>query len=666
MNGVGGVLRSVVSRVVGSTRRATDVAAAAVRSEFPDTETLSKFSPRRLPTGPMGGNGLDSSVSPSGDVDAPEGAQGGGAAAAAAAELSTVSYPTAAAAEAPGMGAAAEATGSPTSAVCDTTDQILSQTLTTESINQQAMAMCHELLGPKSTPESLKLLVHTLRHAVCTEADARDYEKGLHSLRSLLHDDPLLDFSLPTHPSTGNKVDYSKVKKFLRNAMVSEVDRQEKMFPDGRGPDTGGGVHTQSFGQVVYTNGSFDSFSIDKGHTPSQEQDKFHLKHRQDNEVHVANLGHVKDAAGNVLLVRSARSTSPAKVKEVQLHGALAMGEAALAALPKDGAGRPIFKMEITSFMDDSTLKNVGEMFAERSELNFLGDIQRSISELYPEKTPTMVVHLDFGLGGASMEVVLARPTLVQVPLSQLGALNAADSRIQNQSVYRDHAIALGNQFAKAESQDLKSVGKALLAFETSTKTGAAVFESKFLSKANLTRLNDERTLTDSQFKAINALKLTLTGSTLRGNQLNSSKDSAFQLVYDSALKRELNIQSAIQCKSGQDRTGTGVALEVALQRLESKGRPFDPETATTDERNNFKLEFTKAVDQFCADTNTLCRDNEALKAENHPFFNEHYVTDRSARLVFGLSETSPVNIKTAYGGGGGGADSTVAETFGF
>jgi hypothetical protein len=620
---VGSLLGGVVRRPGGSgglaPAAAAAAAAAAVRSEFPGAGTLSSFSPSRLPTGTMGGKGLNSSVSP------------------------------------PTVGAAA---AEATSDVRNATDQILSESniLTTESINQQAMAMCHTLLGDSFPVRNLKLFVNILRNDVIEAARVRDNGKGLDSLGSLELSTVAAKLQDTIKSSSEFRTVQVKVEKFLRNALVSEVDRQVKEFPDG-GPDTGGGVHTQSFGQVVCAaNGSF---FIDRGHTPSQEEDKFALKHGQDKEVHAANLGHVKDNAGNVLLTRSARATSPAKVLEVQLHGALAMGAAALAALPRDDAGRPIFKMEITSFMDDSTLKNVGEMFAERSELDFLGDIQRSISELYPEKTPTMVVHLDFGLGGASMEVVLARPTLVQVPLSKLGAFNAVKSRTQNQPVYREHAIALGNQFAASDSEDLNSVGNALLAFATSTKTGAAVFASDFLSIGNLTTLKTAGRLTDSQFKAINALKLTLTGSTLTGNAFNEPTNSAFQLVYDSALKRELKIQSALQCKSGQDRTGTGVALEVALQRLAAKGRPFDPETTIAAELDDFKLEFTKAVDQFCADSNTLCRDDEALKAKNHPFFNEHYVTDRSARRGFGLSETSPVNIRTVESGGGG----VAAET---
>ena len=349
MNGVGRLLGGVVSRLAGSTRTAPDAAAAAasaaaaaaVRSEFPDAGPLLLFSPSRLPTSPMSGNGFNaSSLVSSPHATADE--QGGGGA-----ELPTVSYPTVGAA-APAA-AAAEAKGSPTWAVRNATDQILSESniLTTESINQQAMAMCHTLLGDSFPSAHLNPLVNILRNDVIEAARVRDAGKGLDSLGSLELSMVAATVQDRIKSSSEFRTVRDKVEKFLRNALVSEVDRQVKEFPDG-GPDTGGGVHTQSFGQVVYANGSF---SIDKGHTPSQEQDKFALKHGQDKEARVANLGDVNDNAGNVF-TRSARATSPAKVQEVQLHGALAMGKAALAALPKDGAGRPIFKMEITSFMD--------------------------------------------------------------------------------------------------------------------------------------------------------------------------------------------------------------------------------------------------------------------------------------------------------------------------
>lgn len=419
------------------------------------------------------------------------------------------------------------------------------------------------------------------------------------------------------------------VEKFLRNALPSVTTREPRTE----------GEHTQSWGQVCIKEGVF---RIDAGRTPSQEFDKIALRERRDHEVHVANLGNVKNEKEEVVLIRSARVTSPAKVLELQAHGAIAGFDKLL----KDKDGKSHLKMEIASFMDNSVVKQILETVSFGTpETLFLQEIQRSIDMLYQGK-PSIEIKVQVPGYEEPQTVVLEKPSFVQVPFSFSDSGTLTRGREKSAPVFTRYAFDLGVKLSAGDTQGLGDSLKGLQGKSPDQIKG--IFrENVNLNATSIKKLVIQGNLTPQQFMALDAIKLTLTGSTLDGNTFTNAVDGGNQRILERALKKELGIMTAVQCKSGQDRTGTAVALDVALDRFEEKkGASYDPRNATAHDKAAFSIEFTKAADTFCQDSNNLTRDGETLKSKGHPFFRSMYIRDPEIRERGGIDRDSPLNIR--------------------
>ncbi|RAP37263.1 hypothetical protein DID80_04130 [Candidatus Marinamargulisbacteria bacterium SCGC AAA071-K20] len=190
-----------------------------------------------------------------------------------------------------------------------------------------------------------------------------------------------------------------------------------------------------------------------------------------------------------------------------------------------------------------------------------------------------------------------------------------------------------------------------------------------FKAIENLIRKSGGGGLSKKDMMSLNALRLTLLGSTMdvglstgdeagvkdvKREELTNVKDGPKERMLTKVLKEDIGVITACQCKSGQDRTGTEVALNVALDRFEAiTGEVFDPLVDGDPTKNDqMRALFTEAADQFCADSNELCREpGTSLKAKKHPFFKAMYIKKTDERVSaskghgLNIEPKSPLNI---------------------
>lgn len=150
--------------------------------------------------------------------------------------------------------------------------------------------------------------------------------------------------------------------------------------------------------------------------------------------------------------------------------------------------------------------------------------------------------------------------------------------------------------------------------------------------------------ITDSQKMGLSALKLVLStkegimGTTLDGDSLNEMQDSAIEFMMQYYLERELGTITAVSCKSGEDRTGTGAAIIAAIHKFEdvNGGASFTPSKDNKPwDSQEFRLYFMEALDTLCQDPNSLTRGpDDNLKTQDHAFcklmYKEFTPEDRS------------------------------------
>lgn len=150
----------------------------------------------------------------------------------------------------------------------------------------------------------------------------------------------------------------------------------------------------------------------------------------------------------------------------------------------------------------------------------------------------------------------------------------------------------------------------------------------EFFNNWNLEKMSNRiQNLSPQENLALRGLCISLTGKDLDGKASESAWSQGEQLLYVKALSDLANTGLSVECKSGNDRTGVGVALLASAEEYESKhlGKVYDPQ-GHEDER-----EFQNI---FCENTIDLAKpvvfssrggEKPVFKVKSNPVFN-HFI----------------------------------------
>ncbi|MFT4553181.1 MAG: hypothetical protein ACI9S8_001817 [Chlamydiales bacterium] len=109
----------------------------------------------------------------------------------------------------------------------------------------------------------------------------------------------------------------------------------------------------------------------------------------------------------------------------------------------------------------------------------------------------------------------------------------------------------------------------------------------------------------------------------MSGRERRSPEDSGYQFIYTAMIAEFSNCAFSNECKSGNDRTGTGTALACAVEEFAIiHKRPFHPEKA--EDLTLFKEIVTEIFQAFARPVVQASRggDRPVIKVASHPVYN--------------------------------------------
>lgn len=194
-------------------------------------------------------------------------------------------------------------------------------------------------------------------------------------------------------------------------------------------------------------------------------------------------------------------------------------------------------------------------------------------------------------------ERVLSNPFLRE--LFDAGSLNSIHSK---------------TNFAIAEPSDenLSALKKDLREAHRTILEAWMGSETQHLDKVKLDQLD----------LCLNGLHIALFGKDLEGKVRKKPLDSGYQFIYTAMMAKFSNSALSNECKSGNDRTGTGTALACAVEEFEiTYGRPFHPQNS--EDLKVFKDLFTENFQAFARPVVQASRggDRPVIKVGSHPVF---------------------------------------------
>ncbi len=436
----------------------------------------------------------------------------------------------------------------------------------------------------------------------------------------------------------------AKLNPKLRKAITARLSAELLVFVDRNTTPRTSGLHNQLFGSVgvAYT-GEKTIHEMVSGFTRAETSDKLDLKGGGGGGSPVANLGAVlKNDSLNFM--RSARPTDTSKVMSIIQFSALS--ELDNGNPPIQGAdGTYTFEaapVALFSFMDNSYLKDFSLSGKGVPERTMLPMIQTSVDSLFPNEDPTEANNIKFFVAcevdgvRVEVEVTAEKPTFFQLPFSFSEKATLYRARQANKPAYKQCYKKLTEKWGKSETStdDMKLVAAILQAADDNYK---AAFES-------IAKIVHGRDFTNDQLMSLSALKVGLTesNSTLFGldltgkeNKVNGDPSGSIEFMLEYSLQKELGIIPSVSCKSGQDRTGTAVALMIAMDNYKDiTGDSFMPSASLAPwDDPLLKFLFTKAADEFTQDSHILTRGvDKSLKAEDQVFFSNMYIKDVEQR----------------------------------
>lgn len=404
-----------------------------------------------------------------------------------------------------------------------------------------------------------------------------------------------------------------KIEKHLRNDLVGLLHRSPSIVEFN---DTV--TFTQQQGHISQReNGALEFLP---GKTLSAELQKTEVEVRE-----TANLGTIS-TGDKVILTRSSRTDTPEKITEksvADIAERLSKGQ-----LEPDENGNYNYQRVDVTFIDKSFLKAIatqvitgikavvskmkGKSSPIENERQFLYNKRAAIKQMWNSKD----VKTDKGRKYLERQVVFA----------------AKDGGVKKEVTVREYKPIVINHVMSGQAKKPKGVMKIFgnnvkaarkdnmdaytQLFGTVIKkhTGSATLDIAFEnyqaepSKENRTALLSNLIDFIPMAKAehpqlaigLEAALMLIKGTDADEKSIDDARGSGLQFLATAILTDLAGHALSVECKSGNDRTATGIALKMALVKYEEiKGKPFDIQHANEAEMNDFKGYFVTSMQEF-------------------------------------------------------------------
>ena len=332
-------------------------------------------------------------------------------------------------------------------------------------------------------------------------------------------------------------------------------------------------IYQQTFGHVGRTPaGALQSHG---GTTLSSKAIK--RDHRRQNAYmrdYNANLGSIGVDQGPQLMVRSGRSDTPTRLEELLAFGAAGAGKKQ--KLPPDEEGRLIYRPVLMSAMDMSFTKAVWmqlrRLFGKPPDIEraFLRRQQRAIDRLFGKAS-----FIERRIDGKVFR--LERPTVFNLPFSSRAnsARTIRRARRRNRPAYQALLSQLVTVWNDSKNRTTPAMRRLVDLLQNSDDLAS---QRAWLRLPELDP-NCLHGLSDAERMALQALKLGLTGRSLDGKKQEDPLSPGHELLQLQQAWRQAGMMPHLQCKSGLDRTRTGVAILMMgdMFRVRHGERLFDP-----------------------------------------------------------------------------------------
>lgn len=321
------------------------------------------------------------------------------------------------------------------------------------------------------------------------------------------------------------------------------------------------------------------------------------------------NLGAVvhHDATGKperVLCTRSGKSDTRERLQELAATSCLEALECSTGHGFTEANGKLEFQLVVTSFLDQSSVKALPEMLkglfshSENEQASFQA-ILKAQSEWPENGVEITVLHK-----GEPKKVILKKPiirnqllssTVRGTGFSSFRLFRMGQKRADDTNLAANHELL--KTYLKAHPKDLDKIEAGLkVIFPNATDNQGNIDFSK-ISPQELEK--HRKTIEVYQFRVMQLLNKRAQDKDICAKalfvtmfrqyptlvwppmppSLKNEIHAADLLIYQNIALRELNLTGAMQCKSGTDRTGLGVALAVAQDQFRQKHEiDFDPE----------------------------------------------------------------------------------------
>lgn len=398
-----------------------------------------------------------------------------------------------------------------------------------------------------------------------------------------------------------------------------------------------------------------------------------------------ANLGTIRDDSGEVILARSCRTDNPGKVEQKSVFDIISRFQAAkkgstptgmverkvvkrdTRGFPrKDSRGDQIthtvyeYRRTDVTFMDDSfikaagtTLKTLWRMIKTKSlkpiesEQKFFNAKLATIDNLWSKKggatwddeKKEYYIEREIQVEGRTETVREYKPIVLNHVMSVLVKKAKKTAFINYTQLARKQNI----ESHLAMLRIMTERNKALKAYFTSTNTypqGQEILDCiNNPTKENRARLvellrnvpQNIPSATAQEYQdlktGLDCLIMCLTGKDEFGKSIDNAQGSALQFIATSILAKLADLPIGVECKSGNDRTATGMAIICAQKEFrDTQGKFFIPGRDPVDDKAFANL-FKKYIEKF-AQPNVLASrgikegdEKPVLKCNKSPVF---------------------------------------------
>lgn len=322
------------------------------------------------------------------------------------------------------------------------------------------------------------------------------------------------------------------------------------------------------------------------------------------------------------------------KLEEMQEEGKIPPGLKYVGLDPKTSQPKFEYQRVDVSFMDRSRLKAVGTTLKsigkppenERAFLNSKessvenlfrdGNLQRTVEFLgvqctVEEKKPIVLNHVFSaqanstfvtGLGGSThVEVAAARNTQGTLQLLQPTLRRLSEKLVNEQASAEGERINVLRDSIGACSSAISTIDELQGREPFTLDQNECNALAKKLEDSALAFVSAQGGEEEKIATVLNQMAILLRGEKpFGGGPVDDGFGSLLQFTTTVMLTDLAGAALSVECKSGNDRTATGVALSCAMKEFEEvTGRPYNPLHATKEEEGQFAQLFVKYIQDF-------------------------------------------------------------------